>query len=135
MGKRWIGSVVVTAALAVGLAACGGDRSGTIVGSQAPAITVNAPCTPTVDGVTVSWSGLSTSSVSLSFVNGGKTATSTWVNVSTASSGSVLVALPAGVDTTWLSGTVSLAAKRSGGGTVTTRDLGCASTVGVARNP
>jgi hypothetical protein len=135
MRTQWIGSVLVSAALAVGLAACGGDRSGTLVGGQTPAVTITAPCTPTVDGVTVTWSGLSTTSVRLSFVNLAKTATSTWVDVTTASSGSVLVALPAGVDTTWLSGTVSLASKRSGGGTVTTKDLGCASTVGVARNP
>ena len=131
--KKWIGSLVGCAALVLSLGAGGGDRSGTIVGGQAPPVTISAECIPTSNGVTVTWSGTPVASVKVSLLSGTKTASTAWANVTSATSGSKLVALPSGVDTTWLVDTVYVASRSGGKGDQTARQLDCA-TVSVNRS-
>lgn len=132
--KKWIGSLVGCAALVLSLGACGGERSGAMVTSPVVAVTLSAGCTPTADGVTVTWSGTPVASVKVSLLSGTKTASTAWVNVTSASSGSALVALPAGVDTTWLVDTIAIASSRGGKGDQTSRQLDCA-TVSATQQP
>ena len=103
MSTRRIGSLVVIAATAVGLAACGGDRSGTIVGGQTPAISITVgSCVPGTAGTTVNWSGFSTAQVQVIYAKNTLTASSAWVTVSpAATSGSKSVPTPSGVSATW----------------------------------
>lgn len=134
ISKKWIGTVVGGAALVLGLVSCGGERSGAMVTSPGVAVTLSAGCTPTADGVTVTWSGTPVASVKVSLLSGTKTASTAWVNVTSASAGSALVALPAGVDTTWLVDTIALASSRGGKGDQTSRQLDCA-TVSATQQP
>lgn len=135
ISKKWIGTVVGGAALVLGLVSCGGERSGAMVTSPGVvAVTLSAGCTPTADGVTVTWSGTPVASVKVSLLSGTKTASTAWVNVTSASAGSALVALPAGVDTTWIVDTIAVASSRGGKGDQTSRQLDCA-TVSATRQP
>lgn len=124
---RWA-AVAALAVLAGAVSGCSADRSGTITG---PAITIEVDgCVPTAAATTVTWSGLSTASVRVSYLQAGKSLTSAWTNVSAATNGTVTVAAPTGVDGTWLVGTVSLATRKNGAGTVTDRVFECVATTG-----
>lgn len=129
MRTRWV-AAAAAAVLAGVVTGCSADRSGTMVG---PAITIEVDgCVPTAAATTVTWSGLSTASVRVSYLQAGKSLASAWVNVSAATNGTVTVAAPTGVDGTWLVDTVSLASRKNGGGTVTDRGLDCAATTGTS---
>jgi len=122
---RWVpvGALI----LAGVITGCSADRSGTITGGPSPAITIEVDgCVPTGSATRVTWAGLSTASVRVTYLRNGKSLASAWTNVAASANGTATVALPAGVDGTWILDTVSLASRKNGGGTVTDRGLDCA---------
>lgn len=118
---RRVGTGLVGVVLMVGaLSACSADRAGT---NLSVTITVG-DCEPIEGATTVNWSGTSTASVRVVYRNAaGDTAPSDWMNATAAAaSGSISVRTPAAALTGfWTVGTVTLATKSNGRGTLLDR--------------